>query len=206
VAVQRRVLAIQLVALGQTPEFDLVEHLRLEPDARRMVGPATIVWRNANGHLETGAPGSLDFESDQLELRPADAGTARFGGLRIRWNTAVIRRRPGPFRPPSPRAGTEMFDADAVGGQIRLRHWRPGDRFQPSGMPRPVKLQNLFTNQRVPAEVRRRVVVAEASDGRLFWVQGLRISECFKLDKTSHRRLNWRWARAESSDVRRSRT
>jgi len=91
------------------------------------------------------------------------------------------------------RTGTESFDADKVGSTLALRHWQPGDRFQPSGMRKSVKLQDLFGNQKVPRPLRHRLTVATTSRGELFWVEGLRISERFKLDKTTVRRLNWRW-------------
>ena len=47
------------------------------------------------------------------------------------------------------RPQTERFDANAIGERIVLRHWRPGDRFQPIGMKSPVKLQDLFANAKV---------------------------------------------------------
>ena len=59
----------------------------------------------------------------------------------------------------------------------------------------PVKLQDFFTNQKVPRGRRRQLVVAEAEDGEAFWVEGLRISERFKLTERTIRRLQWRWKR-----------
>jgi len=38
----------------------------------------------------------------------------------------------------------EYFDADKVGATVGLRHWKPGDRFQPIGLASPRKLQDLF--------------------------------------------------------------
>jgi hypothetical protein len=60
---------------------------------------------------------------------------------------------------------------------------------------RPVKLQDLFTNAKIPARERRRRLVAEAADGRVFWVEGLRIAEPFKLGATTRMELVWRWRR-----------
>jgi tRNA(Ile)-lysidine synthetase-like protein len=68
--------------------------------------------------------------------------------------------------------GTEWFDAERIGDTIILRHWQAGDRFQPSGMPRPVKLQDLFTNLKVPAAERRQRIVATTAAGELWWVEG----------------------------------
>jgi tRNA(Ile)-lysidine synthase len=91
-------------------------------------------------------------------------------------------------------AGCESFDADKVGPEILLRHWHVGDRFQPIGMSSPVKLQDWFTNQKIPRERRRELVMATTATGEIFWVEGLRISEKFKLDPQTKRRLVWRWS------------
>ena len=62
-------------------------------------------------------------------------------------------------------------------------------------MARAVKLQDLFTNAKVPASERRRRLLAETADGRIFWVEGLRIAEPFKLTATTRKELIWRWRR-----------
>jgi tRNA(Ile)-lysidine synthase len=97
------------------------------------------------------------------------------------------------FARPHGRKACESFDADKVGGKITLRHWRPGDRFQPIGLKSPVKLQDLFTNRKIPRARRRELMVAVAENERNFWVEGLRISENFKLTPQTRRRLVWRW-------------
>jgi hypothetical protein len=58
-----------------------------------------------------------------------------------------------------------------------------------------VKLQDLFTNQKIPKSERHGLVVAATAAGEIFWVEQLRISERFKLSSTSNRRLLWRWNR-----------
>ena len=78
---------------------------------------------------------------------------------------------------------------------ILLRHWHPGDRFQPIGMKSAVKLQDLFTNAKIPQAQRQGLILGLTADGDVFWVEGLRISERYKLSKSSIRRLQWRWQR-----------
>jgi tRNA(Ile)-lysidine synthase len=97
---------------------------------------------------------------------------------------------PAPMDP-----GFERLDGDVVGTRVRLRHWRPGDRFQPIGLRAAAKLQDLFTNARISAAERRHRVVAETECGQIFWVEGLRIGECAKIRPTTSRILTWRWAR-----------
>jgi hypothetical protein len=57
------------------------------------------------------------------------------------------------------------------------------------------KLQDLFTNARVPSAERRHRVLAETERGEIFWVEGLRIGECAKIRPATARILTWRWAR-----------
>jgi tRNA(Ile)-lysidine synthase len=87
----------------------------------------------------------------------------------------------------------EFFDADRVGERVVLRHWRAGDRFQPIGLGQSAKLQDLFTNAKVPALEKRERVIACAASGEIFWVQGLRIGEMAKIRPETSRFLEWRW-------------
>ena len=94
-----------------------------------------------------------------------------------------------------PLKPAEFFDADKVGDEIVLRHWRAGDRFQPIGMRSAVKLQDLFVNAKIPAARRRALVLATSSAGGIFWVEGLRIGEKFKLTPETGRQLIWNWSK-----------
>ena len=165
-----------------------------EEDARGIDGTPIprFAVRDRSGwvRLETLKPTEFRSGSADVELG-GGAGEVKFDGVDIEWRInsrkAVGRLRAGDQR--------EVFDADKVGLQVRLRHWRPGDRFQPIGMACSVKLQDFFTNQKVPRDRRRRLIVATAADGEVFWVEGMRISERFKLTKQTIRRLQWRWKR-----------
>jgi tRNA(Ile)-lysidine synthetase-like protein len=132
------------------------------------------------------------FGSASAELDLGSAGKLEFDGVKFNWGSEAAAR---PFRRPSPRRGRESFDAAKVGPTVRLRHWQPGDRFQPIGMKHPVKLQDLFTNAKIPQTRRRALIVAETSKGTIFWVEGLRIGEQFKLAPRTRFKLIWQWRR-----------
>ena len=218
---QRRCVQVQLVRLRIVPDFELVEQLRARADrpvaisraqvsggakagkgsqnskggaARQtggMPGPRYAV-RDVSGtvHLQVVAPERFSSSSVEIELG-AGAGEVEFDGAKVSWR---ISSR-GAVAQPKARLRQECFDADKVGSPVWLRHWQPGDRFQPIGMTCPVKLQDFFTNQKIPRASRRRLIVATTADGVVFWVEGLRISERFKLTKRTIRRLQWRWKR-----------
>jgi hypothetical protein len=46
-------------------------------------------------------------------------------------------------------------------------------------------------NAKIPAARRRKLVLATTADGTIFWVEGLRIGERFKLTPETRRQLVW---------------
>jgi tRNA(Ile)-lysidine synthase len=193
-ALQRHLLSIQLRELKVPVGFELVERLRLRAGERVSAGVGVFVSRERAGRLVMTTEPAFLTEQLAVEVE-GRGGRARFGELDLSWRMIAVRRQGGARG--ARRSRMEVFDADKIGRSIFLRHWRPGDRFQPSGLPRAAKLQNLFVNERIPRETRHRLVVATTSEGNIFWVEGLRIAEGFKLDKKSQRGLKWSWHRTE---------
>jgi tRNA(Ile)-lysidine synthase len=190
VAVQRRALQLQLAELGVSVDFDLVEQLRESANRFVSVNSTLSVMRDAAGGVKLQTRLPAEFNASKLAVDLAGrAGGVNFDGVRVRWHFDAIKK----FKRPATRPAGESFDADKVGGRITLRHWRPGDRFQPIGLKPPVKLQDLFTNRKIPRARRRELMVAAAENDEIFWVEGLRISENFKLTPRTKRRLVWRW-------------
>ena len=196
VAVQRRCVQLQLVGQGTVPDFELVEHLRLNAGRPVAVGLVHAVLRYAvrgrDGLVHVRRAMAEEFRSGarQVHFR-GRAGEVQFGGARIAWR--ICRQRAD--KRPRGAAHREHFDADKVGSAVILRHWQPGDRFQPIGMSCSVKLQDFFTNQKVPRAKRHRLIVGATVQGEIFWVEGMRISERFKLSGDTNRRLQWVWKR-----------
>jgi len=194
VAIQRRVLQWQLAGLGVPSEFELIENLRKSSGSLVNVGPALFISRDAEGLVKLRTRQPVEFKANELKVHLAGMpGQADFAGVRFRWDFAGVKNRPRLNK----RTGRELFDADAVGGHITLRHWRPGDRFQPIGMKSALKLQDWFVNQGIPRARRHQLVVAAAETGGIFWVEDLRIGGHFKLTPQTKCRLIWHWHRAE---------
>jgi len=199
VALQRRCIQSQLLGRGIPADFALVERLRTSPDQRFTIVPHVTVRCDAKGRLHFQASPAAKSAATELPLKlDARAGEVLFDGKRISW--AVRPQRA--FRLPRPQDGRESFDADKVGSRIVLRHWRPGDRFQPIGMKQAVKLQDFFTNQKIPRARRHDLIVAVTADNEVFWVENLRISERFKLTPQTTRQLTWRWEIGENRRLR----
>jgi tRNA(Ile)-lysidine synthase len=226
VALQRRCLQQELLALGIVPNYELVEQLRLNTDLpvvlSRQAGSSSAANTLKRGHQTPAAPQNQQ-RSGAGEAGPMAAIRDSRGGVQLRqiqrppaFNSGrrevVLGSQPGrvlyenmeirwrigsklPLQAPNGAGRREFFDADRVGDIIALRHWQPGDRFWPSGMPKPVKLQDLFTNQKVSRKRRHDLIMAVTEQDEVFWVEGMRISERFKLTNQTKRCLQWRWQR-----------
>ena len=162
---------------------------RAAPDRGRR--PATHARRQAVAAGVPNPEAAVTWEIGRV------AGTGEFAGVRFRWLVRAGRLRGRTRLEPEP--GRERFDAGQVGHRVTLRLWQPGDRFQPIGLPGAAKLQDLFTNAKVPRAERRRRVLGVTGSGEIFWVEGLRIGERFKLTGATRRVLEWRWQRQPGS-------
>lgn len=193
-SVQRRVLQRQLTDLGLLPDFELIEQLRENPGQFVSVGPGLTVERDLAGKVSLREQSSTEFNPAELGVKLSGrAGRMVFAGRSFHWTMSKFNGQRG-----HPSLLTEFFDADKVGHQITLRHWRPGDRFQPIGMKSAAKLQDIFVNAKIPAARRRKLVLAVAASGEIFWVERLRIGENFKLTAQTMRKLTWKHPKIEA--------
>lgn len=69
-----------------------------------------------------------------------------------------------------------FLDWDCVPRQLRLRNWRPGDRYRPAGMSASMKIKDLFQRDRVCAWKRAAWPVVTATEsgggsGRIVWAR-----------------------------------
>jgi len=200
-AVQRRCIHAQLLDFGVKPHYELLEHLRLEPDvpvcvtspsktSERADCAQAALYRDLAGllHYQVQEPSSPNNNSQLIDFE-AGAGQVIFDNVRIQWRIDKGQRLP------KAKSTSEVFDADRVGSSIMLRHWRFGDRFQPIGMTGSVKLQDFLTNQKIPQARRHQLILGVDRCGEVFWVENLRISDRFKLTPQTIRRLHWSWQR-----------
>lgn len=72
------------------------------------------------------------------------------------------------------------FDLEVVGSELTVRGRRPGDRFQPLGMPQPKKLQDFMVDAKIPRGDRDSVPLV-CSREHIIWVVGWRVDERVRL-------------------------
>jgi len=75
-----------------------------------------------------------------------------------------------------------VLDLKGITGKLRVRTWKLGDRIIPLGMTGHKKLQDLFTDAKVPRRERGRVPIV-TDDVKIIWVAGLTISNLVRITK-----------------------
>ena len=77
------------------------------------------------------------------------------------------------------------LDAEKIDpNKLSLRFWQPGDRFQPSGMTGTKKLQDYFTDAKIPRHKRQHIPIITTSEDQIVAV-GLRPDEKFRATPSS---------------------
>lgn len=193
-AIQRRVVRLVLRRLSPTGRWPTLRTvsavLRLATQARsgsRLVLSRLQVLREYDAIIFTrrdpqgGRPrgGAAGSAADRDGLRLVVPGTVRWPPtgqtIRLRWGDGAPRggRRRG-FH-------TAAFDADRFTPDLRLRSWRAGDVFRPAGMQgHRKKLQDYFSDLKVPRGARHQVPVLVAPEG-ILWIVGYRQDERFRV-------------------------
>ncbi|MCE1253872.1 MAG: tRNA lysidine(34) synthetase TilS [Anaerolineae bacterium] len=67
------------------------------------------------------------------------------------------------------------LDMTALNETLIVRTWTAGDRFSPLGMKGHIKLSDLFINQRVPEQARKKYPLVCSGD-KIIWIPGLRVA------------------------------
>jgi len=100
------------------------------------------------------------------------------------WDSQRIETNPNPL--------VAWIDKDALGSQLVIRTRRGGDRFQPQGMHgAEVRLSDFLTNTKLPRPWRDHLPLL-ASDDRLLWVIGMRVSHGALVRATTTRVIHLR--------------
>ncbi|MGB9553448.1 MAG: tRNA lysidine(34) synthetase TilS [bacterium] len=73
--------------------------------------------------------------------------------------------------------------------ELKLRFWKPGDRFLPLGSKFPKKLQDFFTDRKVPEEERRRCPLIVLGE-EIACIVGLEVSDSFRVGPETREALH----------------
>jgi tRNA(Ile)-lysidine synthase len=188
VAIQRRLLRRVIEALATSPEavgFRHIERLRQfivsRNQQRRCSLPGEIsierraetmlLWKRSRTPaipcmLALPVPGKVDLVSLNVRL------------------TADVILKPCHWGRMSPQR--VLLDLDRIVCPLQVRFRQPGDCFYPLGSPGSKKLQDFFTDTKIPRGERPYVPLV-VSNREIVWVVGYRIAEPFKLRPETNR-------------------
>jgi tRNA(Ile)-lysidine synthase len=132
----------------------------------RMAADAVLSERGPRGRVEPARP---------VEVPLVVPGIARASDGR--WEIEAL----GPLPPGALAEGPRqaVFDAEALGGRLTVRGWRPGDRVRPVGLGGTKKLQDVFVDRKVPRDERGLVPIVTDARDRIAWVAGHVVAEPF---------------------------
>lgn len=190
VAIQRRLLQQQLFEHGLSPDFDTIERLRTRPSKIIELNQSTRVTCDKQGRIKLSPVVTPGFSDEIQKVQLGAKNEVQFADCDFTFR--VVEKSGAKF---TPHRQTESFDADKIGSAIILRHWRPGDRFHPIGAKSTRKLQDIFVDLKISKPERHNRVIATTAGGEIFWVEGVRIGENFKLTSQTKRRLLIEWHR-----------
>lgn len=134
-----------------------------------------------------------DFDPDQTALTVQILSGSR--SVEHDGFSASIVRKPHRRQRLARHKDVERFDAEKIGGEIVFRHWQAGDRYRPIGLNGSRKLQDCFTDAGVAKAERHERTVITTVDGRIVWVEGLRIDDRFKVTGETREIMEMRWKR-----------
>ncbi|OGP56644.1 MAG: tRNA lysidine(34) synthetase TilS [Deltaproteobacteria bacterium RBG_13_52_11b] len=83
---------------------------------------------------------------------------------------------------------TALLDYDRLCYPLKMRNFRPGDRFQPLGVQGTQKVKEFFIDHKIPRFERTNIPFLVSGEG-IVWVVGYRIDERFKITERTQRIL-----------------
>ena len=111
---------------------------------------------------------------------PGEVSVPELGVIVMTWFTEEMED------PPEPKGHLARFDATKLNGPLVIRSRRPGDSFHPVGMTGSKKLQDYFTDMKLPRDGRDLVPILECG-GEVAWVVGMRQDRRFAADDSTKR-------------------
>jgi len=189
IAIQRRLLRRLIETLSSAPEavnFRHIEDLRqfilAASHGRRCALPGQILAEHHTGTVLLWNVCRTPTVPDALAL-PVP-GEVAIGALAIRLIADIVEKPHSLGATPQ----EAFLDLERIVPPLQVRFRQPGDRFYPLGAPGSKKLQDFFTDSRIP-RAERPYVPLVVSAGEIVWVVGYRIADPCKLRPETRRVL-----------------
>jgi tRNA(Ile)-lysidine synthase len=172
-AARRREIRDWLIEQGVTPTFDAIEKViefSNEKKGTKCLDLEGLRIVNEYGTLKVGQASCLSGQAGSLSY---------VGEIRIEEGVGILR---GPWC-------ASVSLAKVAGREVTVRAAKPGDRMEPYGMEGSKKLQDIFTDLKIPKAQREQWPVVECG-GEIIWLPGYRIARGWELSSDSEPALH----------------
>jgi len=172
--------------VGSLQMVESVRHVLLNgrSGARLSLKQTLVTLDRGEARFSPGAGGNRSYQIDSEQekgevLAVPVPSTVYWARTNQEIHVQLMTRRAAEELGRSPSSGLTVFDADRFTEPLVVRAWQAGDRFFPHGMKgKSKKLQDFFTDKKVPRQVRGKVPLLVAPEG-ILWVVGMRQDERF---------------------------
>jgi tRNA(Ile)-lysidine synthase len=177
-AARRREIRDWLIEHGVTPTFDTIEKViefSSEKNGTKCLDIEGLRIVNEYGTLRSEKVG----RAVPSALRTARRSVPTKENIRIEEGVGILR---GPWC-------ASVSLAKVAGREVTVRTAQPGDRMEPYGMEGSKKLQDIFTDLKIPKAQREQWPVVECG-GEIIWLPGYRIARGWELSSDSEPALH----------------
>jgi tRNA(Ile)-lysidine synthase len=192
IALQRRLIRTILRtydAEGRASSVRVVESIRCvflkgRSGARLSLKQAFVTLDKGSVQFSQGVEKNHGYETNpgqgkRVTLALPGPSTVYWASTNQQIHVQLMTRRAAQEVGRAPSQGLVLFDADRFSEPLLIRAWQAGDRFSPHGMQgKSKKLQDFFTDQKVPRHERAKVPLLVAPEG-ILWVVGMRQDDRF---------------------------
>lgn len=131
---------------------------------------------------------SLGTESETLDFSYDIKDSVRFHVPEINQTLSLEEISRKDFVLYSPSLDEAFLDLDMLQWPLRVRNFRPGDRFMPLGLDSFKKVKDVFIDNKVPSEQRKKIAILQ-SGNNIVWLCGIRIDNRYRIKEKTKRIL-----------------
>ena len=161
-----------------------VQLLHSQPDGSLILDLSTPLPAPLNHHSQPSIRQHAYLDRGRLILHPITTPTESLPSIHIETIS------PQGFNPKQLPSTQAAFDADTVKLPLRLRHWRPGDRFQPLGMPHGTQLlSDYFSDHKYSQPDKQSQLILVDANDNILWIVHHRTSHPHRITSNTRQIL-----------------
>jgi tRNA(Ile)-lysidine synthase len=169
--------------------LNIMEFLKRDDGMKEIHLPGQLTAVCENGKLFIRKHKHYDFVGDEIFLGEKISkyinvpGATDIGFLGLCLHAKLVSKNN--INLCSANSNKAYLDYDKTGSDMKVRVFRPGDRFVPLGMKGTKKLKSFFIDEKVPLNQRKSIPLLTSKNDDIIWVYEKRIGDRYRItDKT----------------------